>query len=398
MIVFRIIQAIAGSADYPTAMAILAITFTQGKDRAQALGIWSASFAAASVFGPLIGGPLIDTFGWRSVFLINLPVGLLGLFMAFKYVKESRDEHKKQAFDWWGAITLGVGLAGLVLVLDQGATWGWVSWQSIACYLTVLVFGWIFYAIERGHIAPIVDFKFFKSPIFNSALINNFIIFMGMMGSIFLIPIFSQTFLGYNATQSGLLFIPMAFSLVIAAALGGRLIGKISAKTMVFVSTAGAALGLFLFSYIDPRSGAWDLMIPLAIMAFFMGAGMSQRTNMIAEAVPKNEIGVASSILALVRNIAGAFGIAIFGTLLNSLTNKNVLAIAQNSSVNSHSPSVIAQFTSLIILKADVSAYATVFLLSSLVVAIGAALVLVTKYPVYRELAEGEEKVEIMVE
>ena len=93
MIGFRIIQAIAGSADYPTAMAILAVTF-KGKERAEALGLWSASFAAASVFGPLIGGPLIDTFGWRSIFLVNLPVGMLGLAMALVFVKESVSEKK----------------------------------------------------------------------------------------------------------------------------------------------------------------------------------------------------------------------------------------------------------------------------------------------------------------
>src|ERR1700733_7460999 len=101
MIVFRIIQAIAGSADYPTAMAILAVTFKEGKERAQALGIWSSSFAAAAVFGPLIGGPLIDSFGWRSVFLVNLPVGIIGLLMALRFVSESKSEVETKFFDWW---------------------------------------------------------------------------------------------------------------------------------------------------------------------------------------------------------------------------------------------------------------------------------------------------------
>jgi len=123
LIVFRVIQAIAGSADYPTAMAILAVTFPSGRERAQALGIWSSSFAAAVVFGPLIGGPLIDNFGWRSVFLINLPVGIIGIILALTYIKESVSEKKTIFFDWWGAITLGVSLAALVLVLDKGIYW-----------------------------------------------------------------------------------------------------------------------------------------------------------------------------------------------------------------------------------------------------------------------------------
>ncbi len=137
MIVFRIIQSIAGSADYPTAMAILAVTFKQGKERAQALGIWSSSFAAAIVFGPLIGGPLIDNFGWRSVFLINIPIGILGMIMAFYFINESRSEQKTTFFDWWGALTLGGMLSSLVLVLDQGSTWGWMSTNSLLCYFFV---------------------------------------------------------------------------------------------------------------------------------------------------------------------------------------------------------------------------------------------------------------------
>src|ERR1700733_13413891 len=187
MIVFRVIQAIAGSADYPTAMAIIAVTFKTTKERAQALGIWSSSFAAAAVFGPLLGGPLIDNFGWRSVFLVNLPVGLLGLFMAITFVKESVSGHKTEFFDWWGAITLGVALSALVLILDQGISWGWSSWEALLCYASILAFTWIFILIENFVPEPIVDLKFFKIPAFVNTLLNNFIVFMGMMGGVFLI-------------------------------------------------------------------------------------------------------------------------------------------------------------------------------------------------------------------
>jgi len=194
MIVFRIIQAIASSADYPTAMAIIAFTFKEGRERAQALGIWSSSFAAASVFGPLIGGPLIDNFGWRSVFLVNLPVGVIGLFMALAFISESVSEKKSRVFDWWGAITLGASLSSLVLVLDQGLSWGWLAWNSDLCYLTMFVFAFIFIRIEKNHPEPIVDLKFFKIPAFVNTLANNFIVFMGMIGAVFLIPIFAQVF------------------------------------------------------------------------------------------------------------------------------------------------------------------------------------------------------------
>jgi EmrB/QacA subfamily drug resistance transporter len=380
LIVFRIIQAIASSADYPTAMAILAVTFKAGKERAQALGVWSASFAAASVFGPLIGGPLIDNFGWRSVFLVNLPVGIIGMVMAWLFIHESRENNgKKTIFDWSGAITLGLALTTLVLVLDQGLTWGWLSLNSWLCYIGVVVFGYIFWRLERKCPEPIVDLKFFKNSVFVNVLLNNFIVFMGMIGSIFLLPIFAQTFLGYDATQTGYLFMPMAFFIVIAAPLGGSLTGRIQSRYVIAASTLIAAVGLFLFSYLDAKSTALDIIIPLAIMAFGIGFGMAQRTNIIASAVPENEIGVASSILALVRNIAGAFGIAIFATILNNSINANVLKINRLSHFNSLNPSLLPQYIGLIILKAQIIAYGHVFVVSAGVLLVGAALALTIK-------------------
>jgi DHA2 family multidrug resistance protein len=376
MIVFRIIQAIAGSADYPTAMAIIAVTFSQGKERAQALGIWSSSFAVAAVFGPLIGGPLIDSFGWRSVFLINLPIGILGLFMALRFIKESRSEIKSKFFDWWGAFTLGGLLSALVLVLDKGADWGWFSPASLICYfLTVVLLG-IFIKIEQKVPEPIVDLRFFKIPAFVNTLLNNFVVFMGMMGGLFLIPVFAQTFLGYTATQSGYLFMPMAFMMMIASPLGGALTGKVQTRYVIFASTIVAAIGIFLFSFLDPKSSALDVIIPLSIMAFGLGFGMAQRTNIIASVVDEHEIGIASSILALVRNIAGAFGIAIFGTILTNQISSNILKINSLSILRSHDLIDVQKYISLVTLKAQVDAYGNVFLISSVIVFLGAFTVL----------------------
>jgi len=372
MIVFRIIQAIASSADYPTAMAILAVTFPPGKERARALGIWSGSFAAGSVFGPLIGGPLIDSFNWRAVFLINLPVGIIGLLMALAYIHESVSEKKTTVFDWWGATALGVSLSAMVLVLDRGLEWGWFSVASVACYFVAVLSFAIFYRIEAGHPEPIINLKFFRIPLFVNALGNNFIVFMGLMGSMFLLPLFAQNFLGYNATQTGLLFIPMSFGMVAMAALGGSMVGRFSARMVIFWSTMGAALGLGMFSFIDARSTAFDLMLPLVVMAGSLGFGMSQRTGVVAAAVPPEEIGVASGILALVRNISGAFGIALCGTILQNETKDNILSLAQNSVITSTNPAAMQQVIALIELKAQISAYASVFTIAAIVVAIGA--------------------------
>ncbi len=380
MLIFRIIQAIAGSADYPTAMAIIAVTFREGRERAQALGIWSASFAAAVVFGPLIGGPLIDSFGWRSVFLVNIPVGIIGLIMALVFIEESVSGKKNATFDFGGAITLGICLSSLVLVLDQGITWGWLSMNSVLCYVGTLLFGTIFYFVERKHKEPIVDFKFFKNSTFTGVLLNNFIVFMGMMGGVFLIPIFAQTFLGLDATTTGYLFMPMAFCMLISAQIGGRMVGRIKSNYVIAASTFVAAIGLLLFSYfMDVRATAIDIIIPLSILALGMGFGMAQRTSAIASAAPAHEIGIASSILALGRNIAGAFGIALFATILNNSTESNALNLAKNTVIHSTNPLVYNQVTALIMLKAQVLSYITVFRVSAIIVFIGAIAALFLK-------------------
>lgn len=391
MIVFRVIQAIAGSADYPTAMAILALTFPSGKERAQAMGIWSSSFAAATVFGPLLGGPLIDNLGWRWVFYINLPVGVIGLLMAMAFIPKSKEQKNFTGFDWLGAMALGASLTSLVLVLDKGLDWGWVSSYSILCYVAVVFFAWLFVKIERRQLNPIVDLKFFSNNLFMNVLGNNFIVFMSMMGAIFLVPVFAQTYLGYDATQTGYLFMPMAFMMLLAAPIGANLTGKVKPNHVIMASTAVAGLGIFLLSFLDPRSTALSIIIPMSIMAFGMGFGMAQRTSTIASAVPVQEVGAASSVLALARNIAGAFGIALFGTVLQNSTYAYMSDTVRNSSLNIHTPGNMAEFIPLMILKAQILAYDRVFVIASSLLFLGA----ITAYWIK---VRRESDVEVFVE
>jgi len=169
----------------------------------------------------------------------------------------------------------------------------------------------------------------------------------------------------------------MAFALLVAAPIGASLSSsKIKPGHVIAASTFVAAIGLYMFSFLDPKSTALDIIIPMVIMAFGLGFGMSQRTSVIASVVPQKEIGVASSLLALARNIAGAFGIAIFSTILNNATESNVLKLGQMSTFKGTSIALYQQFIALIELKAQVSAYGTVFLVSSLILVVGAILAL----------------------
>ncbi len=362
LLLFRVLQAITVSIDYPIALSIVAHTFQDKSQRAQAMGLWSAIFAVAAVFGPLLGGPLIDTFSWRSVFYINVPIGMIGTFMAIKYIDEPVKEVKGlKNFDIAGALTLGLSLGALVLVLDQGQGWGWGSANSIITYIVTTLSFVGFVLIEQRAKEPVVDLKFFKIPSFSAAIVTSFISFMGMMGGMFILPIFIQNYMGYTVTQTGLLFIPMAIGMLIAAPLGGKLASKFEPRYLVAVGMFIGAIAMALFSQIDVKWTGVDIAIRMFVMAFGLGLGMSPLTNAATSTVPVHEIGIASSVLALARNIAGAFGIAIFATILTNSFNSNLLALQQHTIINAHSQAIYGEVVALMAVKANILSFATVF-------------------------------------
>ena len=375
LVAFRAIQGLVGAAIYPTAMSLIAKSFSDTKQRAQALGIWSSSFAVSAVIGPLLGGYLIDHFSWRMIFYINLPVGIVGLIMTLLWLPHDRPT-ERGAFDWLGSIILAGAITSMVLVLDQGQTWGWTSAPSLLCYAGTVLFGWLTYWWETRHTHPIIDFKLFKNPIIVSVLTVSFISFGGMMGAMFLLPVFAQTFLGYDAIQTGLLFVPMGLALPIFAPLGARLAQSFNPRYTVSFGMAVAALSFFLLHYLDPAMTFYSFVIPLVLFGAGLGLGMAPLTNASTTAVPLHQVGMSSGLLNLARNIGGAFGIAIFGTLLVNATNSNVLMVAQNSAIRSTNPNIIQQGIQLIILKADILSYGTVFEFASLAMLIGGILAL----------------------
>lgn len=375
LVFFRVLQGLVGAAVYPTAMSLIAKSFAEPKARAQALGIWSSSFAASAVIGPLLGGYLVDNFSWRAVFYINLPIGVLGLFMVLLFLPHDRPT-ERGSFDWFGAVLLAVAISSLVLVLDRGQAWGWLSTASLISYLTAVVFGFLTWWWETRHAHPVIDFKFFKNPVIVSVLAVSFVSFGGLMGAMFLLPVFTQTLLGYNATQSGLLFIPMALMMFISAPLGARLSNRFDPRYTVSAGMLISGIGLYLFRHLDPAMTQLDFVWPLVLFALGLGLGMAPLTNASTTAVPAHEVGMSSGLLNLARNIGGAFGIAIFGTILNNLIEANVLTVARASYVSAHTPAEIATATQLIIMKANVMAYGQVFEYAAFAMAAGALLAL----------------------
>jgi len=373
MIFFRALQGLVGAAVYPTAMSLIVKNFPDQKSRSQALGIWSASFAASAVIGPLVGGPLIDSYSWRMLFYINLPIGIIGILMVLLYLPNDKGKERK-GFDIYGATTLAVALSSLVLVLEKGREWEWTSLASILCYALVLFFGILFVQIEKKHPSPMIDLKFFKNQTFVSALLVSFISFGGMMGAMFLLPIFVQTYLGFDATQTGFLFLPMALTMLVAAPLGAKLAQKIHVRYSVSLGMLLVALAIYLFTGLDARTSASELTLPLMVLAVGMGIGMAPLTNAVASSVPAHEVGVASAVLNLTRNIAGAVAIALFGTLLSNVTESKVLEVGANTIIND--PKVASFLPALVVLKSQILAYREVFFVASLVTVVGAFVAL----------------------
>lgn len=377
LLVFRVLQAITVSIDYPIALSIIAFEFNDRKQRLQAQAIWSSIFAAAIVFGPLLGGPLTDTFGWRSVFYVNVPLGAIGTFMAMRFISEPVAQIKGlKHFDWLGSIFLGISLAAMVLVLDRGQTWGWSSIDSIICYIASIAAMIIFIYVEQKEKEPVVDLEFFKIPAFTIANVSSFISMMGLFGGIFLIPIFAQNILGYSVTKSGYLFIPMAVGIMAGAQLGARLALKFSPRYFVALGMFWGAFIMYGFSGIDVLWGFWSIGLRLAFFAFGVGLGFGPLTQSAVSTVPIEEVGVASSVLALSRNLAGAFGTAIFATILSNSTTSSLIAVQNNSVINTTNPATLAVIPGLMEVKATILAYGTVFKWAAFFVILGGIVTL----------------------
>ena len=380
MIIFRILQAVTVSIDYPLALSIIAYTFEDRGRRAQAMGLWSAVFGVAAVFGPLLGGPLIDNFSWRSVFFINVPLGILATFMAWKFITEPVQKIKGiKNFDIWGSILLGVSLGSLVLVLDQGQTWGWTSLNSVISYIVTAVSMAGFLWIENRQEEPVVDLKFFKIPEFTISLIVSFITFMGLIGGLFLLPIFVQTYMGYDVTKTGYLFIPMAFGMLLSAQFGARLAVKYHPRYVVFAGLMWASFILYLMSGIDLTWSFTHFAVLLFFFAIGLGFTFAPLTNAAISTVPLHEVGVASSILALVRNIAGAFGVAIFATILTNSASSAIFNVQKYTVINTLDPNNLSKVAYLMAIKANLVSFNTVFLASMAFTLVGAVAALFLK-------------------
>ena len=297
------------------------------RERAKYQGFFLAVFGVSSVIGPLIGGVLSGTpeilgiAGWRWVFLINVPIGIVALAIVLKALHLPKT-HRRVRIDWWGAATVITATVPLLLVAEQGREWGWLSTASLSCYLIGVSSAVAFVMIERsmGDDA-LIPMKMFKSQTFTMATILGVFVGFGMFGAMMTIPLYLQLVKGATPTESGLLMLPMILGMMIASIVSGQVMARTgSYKWFPRIGTAFMILGFFLFTRLTWDSPFWFVMLGM----FFMGAGLGQLMQTLTVAsqnsVGPRDIGVATSSSTFFRTMGGTAGTAIlFSVLFNAI-------------------------------------------------------------------------------
>ncbi|TCN39747.1 EmrB/QacA subfamily drug resistance transporter [Kribbella orskensis] len=317
LIVFRMLQAIGGSMLNPVAMSIITNTFTDPRERAQAIGVWGGVVGLSLAVGPVVGGALVDTAGWRYIFWINVPVVLIAFLLTALFVPESRAAVARR-IDPVGQLLVMLFLVGLTYGIIEGRSAGWGSPLIVGCFVVVAL-SLVFLALyERRREQPLLEPRFFRSAPFSGATLIAVCGFAALSGFLFLNSLYLQEVRGFSALHAGLLTLPMAAMTVVFAPLSGWLVGNRGPRVpLVVAGTMLAVSGLVLSRLTD--STATPLLLG-GYLIFGLGFGMLSTpiTNAAVSGMPRSQAGVAAAIASTSRQVGASLGVAIVGTVLTA--------------------------------------------------------------------------------
>ena len=334
---FRAIQGLGAGGLFSLALTIVA-DIVPPRERARYQGMFLAVFGTSSVAGPVIGGAFagVDEIlfldGWRWVFLINLPIGIISLIMVVTFLHVPHFP-RPQKIDWWGAVTIVMAVVPILLVAEQGREWGWSSPLAIAMYVTGVTGIIAFILIERrmGD-AALLPLKIFKEPTFARTQLMGFIIGIGMFGGMITLPLILQVVYGASPTQAGLLMLPMVAGLMTASITSGRIMSK-TGKYRIFFNV-GTGLLLIGYTYmllvLDATIPIWVVSIGMVIIGLGLGQLLQTTTVASQNSVHGRDIGVATSSITFFRQMGGTFGVAVFMSILFSQVTQKVVAAFDN--------------------------------------------------------------------
>lgn len=336
LIAFRIMQAVGGGIVSPTGMAIVTDVIPP-KSRGKAFGLWGMGMMLAPAFGPWISGMIVDNMDdWRPVFLLGVPVGIAGLLAAMRYLPKDEDKPHGHAaaFDLPGFALLSSSLTAFLIPLTQGNRVGWDDTAiRLSLAASVLLFaGFIIRELRTK--APMLDLTLFRDRVFSIATTLRFVLGMGYYFSIFLLPLFTQSILGWDATQSGVILMPAGLAMAFLMPISGTLVDKIGARVLIFSGMVLAAYGTLLFAGIDTDWTMQHLIVVNVIRTAALGLLFTPLTTAALVNVPRHRTGAASGILNTVWQVGGSLGIAVGQTYLTSRTSARYIEVASSLSAN----------------------------------------------------------------
>jgi DHA2 family multidrug resistance protein len=317
LIFFRVLQGAGGGALQPISQAILLETFPPHQ-HGMAMAIFGIGIMFGPIIGPLLGGWITDNWSWHWIFYINVPIGIVSILMAWLIiVNPPYMERMKMKIDYWGLFFLAVGLGCLQVVLDKGEREDWFSSQLIIWLSFISVSSLILFVIlEFSTENPIVNLRTFRNISFSSGNLIMFFAFFNLFGSIVLLPIYLETLMGYTAFLAGLALGPGGIATMIAMPIAGTLVNRINPKAIIAFGIAVAAYSVYLMSKFSLLADFSAVFWPRVVLGVGMGFLFVPLTTVTMSTIKKEEMGNATAIFNLLRNLGGSFGVAFVTTLL----------------------------------------------------------------------------------
>ncbi|MFD3438084.1 MFS transporter [Streptomyces sp. NPDC058685] len=306
LVAFRMVQAVGGSMLNPVAMSIITNTFTDARERARAIGVWGGVVGISMAAGPIVGGVLVDTVGWRSIFWVNLPVGLIALLLTWRYVPESRAPKPRRA-DPVGQLLVITLLASLTYAIIESSI-------VFAVVAAVALAGVLLYEPRRQE--PLIDLRFFRSAPFSGATVVAVCAFASLAGFLFINTLYLQEVRGMSALHAGLYMLPMAGLTLVCAPLSGRLVASRGPRLPLVIAGITMAASGLLFAAFEAETS--EVLLFVGFVLFGLGFGMVNApiTNTAVSGMPRAQAGVAAAVASTSRQIGQTLGVAVIGAVL----------------------------------------------------------------------------------